>query len=290
PPPLRSSRGRPLLARCARCAAPMPPDPVGRLERSRARPPPLRSSRAVRCSRAARAALLRCPPTPSAGPRALAPGPPPSLIAGRPLLARCARRAAPMPPAPFGRLERSRARPPPLRSSRGRPLLARAPHALRCSDAPDPLGRRERSRPRPPPLHSPRARPVLARAPHALRASDAPRPRWPERSRARRRLGARRRGHRLEAQAQPLRPAHDQRVDPGEVLLGEDRVPHAGYECLERDTRLEARQCGPEAEVDAVAERDVVPGAARHVEAIGLGEDALVPIRRPEQRRDDAAR
>src|SRR2546428_1496335 len=30
---------RPLLARCARCAAPMPPDPVGQLERSRARPP-----------------------------------------------------------------------------------------------------------------------------------------------------------------------------------------------------------------------------------------------------------
>src|SRR5207247_113311 len=29
-----------------RCALPMPPDPVGRLERSRARPPPLHSSRA----------------------------------------------------------------------------------------------------------------------------------------------------------------------------------------------------------------------------------------------------
>src|SRR5439155_24908013 len=32
---------RPLLARCARCAAPMPPDPVGHHERFRARPPPL---------------------------------------------------------------------------------------------------------------------------------------------------------------------------------------------------------------------------------------------------------
>src|SRR5436309_3172970 len=30
---------RPLLGRCAPCAAPMPPDPVGRHERSRARPP-----------------------------------------------------------------------------------------------------------------------------------------------------------------------------------------------------------------------------------------------------------
>src|SRR5207244_380234 len=30
---------RPVLARYARCALPMPPDPVGRLERSRARPP-----------------------------------------------------------------------------------------------------------------------------------------------------------------------------------------------------------------------------------------------------------
>src|SRR5213595_1895991 len=31
--------GAPVLARYARCALPMPPDPVGRLERSRARPP-----------------------------------------------------------------------------------------------------------------------------------------------------------------------------------------------------------------------------------------------------------
>src|SRR5204863_6680670 len=65
---------RPVLARCARSAPPMPPDPVGQLERSRARPPP--------------------------------PG-------ARPVLARCARSAPPMPPDPVGQLARSRARPPP---------------------------------------------------------------------------------------------------------------------------------------------------------------------------------
>src|SRR5439155_13905840 len=55
---------RPLLARDARCAAaPMPPDPVGQPERSRARPPAQLSRGPVRCSRAARAALLRCPLT-----------------------------------------------------------------------------------------------------------------------------------------------------------------------------------------------------------------------------------
>src|SRR5207249_2612754 len=52
----------------------MPPDPVGRRERSRARPPPRWA---------------------------------------RPLLAPFGRCPAPMPPAPVGRRERSRARPPP---------------------------------------------------------------------------------------------------------------------------------------------------------------------------------
>src|SRR5213596_3616334 len=71
---------RPVLGRCAPCALPMPPDPVGQRERSRARPP--------------------------------------SLLGARPLLARCARSAAPMPPDQHPRgsrralLERSRARPP----------------------------------------------------------------------------------------------------------------------------------------------------------------------------------
>src|SRR5439155_12780905 len=70
---------RPLLARGARCAAPMPPDPVGQLERSRARPP---------------------------------------LVLGAGVLARGACCAAPLPPIQWPRgsrrawLERSRARVP----------------------------------------------------------------------------------------------------------------------------------------------------------------------------------
>src|SRR5438445_11888887 len=70
---------RPVLGRCAPCALPMPPDPVGLLERSRARPP---------------------------------------LVLGAGVLARCARCAAPMPPIQRPRgsrralLERSRARLP----------------------------------------------------------------------------------------------------------------------------------------------------------------------------------
>src|SRR5438552_14588812 len=72
----------------------MPPDPVGRLERSRARPP--RST----------------------------------ILGARPLLARVLRTrcALPMPPDPVGQLERSRARPPPLY---GGPSAARALRALR---------------------------------------------------------------------------------------------------------------------------------------------------------------
>src|SRR5439155_6444517 len=51
---------RALLAPCGRCAAPMPPDPVGRRERPRARPPTpggpcaARALRALRCSDAPR--------------------------------------------------------------------------------------------------------------------------------------------------------------------------------------------------------------------------------------------
>src|SRR5437867_6101877 len=43
---------RPLLARCARCAAPMPPDPVGQNERFRARPPTMLGARPLlaRCA------------------------------------------------------------------------------------------------------------------------------------------------------------------------------------------------------------------------------------------------
>src|SRR5439155_960754 len=80
-PPILGAR--PVLARLApRCAPPMPPDPVGQLERSRARPP---------------------------------------ILGARPVLAPFGRCAPPMPPDPVGQLERSRARPPILGA---RPVLA----------------------------------------------------------------------------------------------------------------------------------------------------------------------
>src|SRR5437667_75457 len=58
----------------------MPPDPVGRRERSRARPPLLWGP--VRCSRPSGAALLRCPQTPSAKLGASRRRPPPALGVG----------------------------------------------------------------------------------------------------------------------------------------------------------------------------------------------------------------
>src|SRR5438132_6766538 len=64
-PPILGAR--PLLAPFGRCAAPMPPDPVGRRERSRARPP---------------------------------------ILGARPLLAPFGRCAAPMPPDPVGQARR----------------------------------------------------------------------------------------------------------------------------------------------------------------------------------------
>src|SRR2546425_4244520 len=72
---------RPVLAPCGRCALTWPPDPVGQLERSRARPP--------------------------------------SLLGARPVLAPCGRSALPMPPDQHPRgpprppPPRSPARPPP---------------------------------------------------------------------------------------------------------------------------------------------------------------------------------
>src|SRR5207244_8204328 len=92
---------RPVLAPSGRSAPPMPPDPVGRLERSRARPPPN------------------------------------VYLGARPVLGRFAPCALPMPPDPVGRLERSRARPPPHVYLGPRPVLGRsAPRALPPPPAP----------------------------------------------------------------------------------------------------------------------------------------------------------
>src|SRR3989442_13728761 len=102
----------------------MPPDPVGQLERSRARRPP--------------------------------------LLGARPLLGRCAPCAAPMPPdqPPRGsrraRLERSRARPPPLFLPGGHLLLGPSPP---CGPTParppPPAPAQPPPGARPPPPHPP---------------------------------------------------------------------------------------------------------------------------------------
>src|SRR5437870_4867605 len=92
---------RPLLARCARCAAPMPPDPVGLHERSRARPP---SPSHVHL-------FIFMPPLPCDGARAAGwrarawrprGGAPPSRSPGRhpPSRTACARASPPPPRSP----------------------------------------------------------------------------------------------------------------------------------------------------------------------------------------------
>src|SRR2546428_1026448 len=110
---------RPVLAPCGRCALPMPPDPVGQLERSRARPPSLLGARPVLapCGRCA----LPMPPDPVGQPER-SPARPPTLLGARPVLAPCGRCALPMPPDPVGQPERSPARPPTLLGAR--PVLA----------------------------------------------------------------------------------------------------------------------------------------------------------------------
>src|SRR5207247_2963319 len=102
---------RPVLGRFAPCALPMPPDPVGQLERSRARPSHTRGP--VQCSGASRPARFRCPRTPSASSSALALG---LLTPGGPAAARArgasdARAAPPRAPDPVGWLGASRRQP-----------------------------------------------------------------------------------------------------------------------------------------------------------------------------------
>src|SRR5439155_16178259 len=117
---------RALLAPCGRCAAPMPPDPVGRRERPRARPPTPGGPCAARALRA-----LRCSDAPrprSAGVSALALGLP--RLGARALLALCGRCSPPPPPCPVGHRVRSR----PWPSGPGGPSAPRALPAQRCAD------------------------------------------------------------------------------------------------------------------------------------------------------------
>src|SRR5438093_8306646 len=114
-PPILGAR--PVLARCAGCAPPMPPDPC-RPARALSRSASPRCwgghprAGSVRCSPAARAAFLRCPQTPSAGSSALALGLPPLLGRAssrglRPVLARCAGCAPQASPDPLGSFGRA---------------------------------------------------------------------------------------------------------------------------------------------------------------------------------------
>src|SRR2546426_1350426 len=91
---------RPVLAPCGRCALPMPPDPVGQLERSRARPPSLLGARPVLMP------PLPCDGARAAGWRARAwrprGGAPPSRSPGRrpPSRTACVRASPPPPRSP----------------------------------------------------------------------------------------------------------------------------------------------------------------------------------------------
>ena len=70
------------------------------------------------------------------------------------------------------------------------------------------------------------------------------------------------------------------------ALLLDDVVAEHREQLFERDARLEPRQRGAEAVVDAVTERDVTRGVAPNVELIGGAPAALVAIRRTEQQQD----
>ena len=84
-------------------------------------------------------------------------------------------------------------------------------------------------------------------------------------------------------------PANEERIDSRGPLPD----PLAAYELrhqrLEGDARLEARERRAQTEVRAEAEREVPAGVALDVEAVGLGERALVAVGGAEERRHDGA-
>jgi len=131
---------RPVLGRSAPCALPMPPDPVGQLERSRARPPHIWGPSSARALRALRPSDAPRPRRPA---RALSRSASPiSRDLRGPFGARAlrvlrsnARAAPPRAPDPVGRHERSRARPPPI--IRG-PVRRSSVEHVRVADGPRP--------------------------------------------------------------------------------------------------------------------------------------------------------
>jgi len=74
----------------------------------------------------------------------------------------------------------------------------------------------------------------------------------------------------LDAQRQAPRAAHQERIDVLDLRLPALEGGEAGEQLLQRDARLEARERGAQAEVDAEAESEVALRVARHVEAVGF--------------------
>src|SRR5262249_8369065 len=112
----------------------------------------------------------------------------------------------------------------------------------------------------------------------SLRSPGAAIPAQGNAARARAR-GSGPRGRQLPAQRHALDPADERRADaldrPG--LLG---VSHAREQLLEQARDLEPREVGPQADVLAAPEADVVVRPAVDAEAVAVGEDLLVAVRR----------
>ena len=76
-----------------------------------------------------------------------------------------------------------------------------------------------------------------------------------------------------------------QMLDAGEQIgsqtlgrSGRSHVRHAAEQFVEHHAQLESGKIRTNTEMLTVAERDVVVGLAREVEAVGIGEHLLVPI------------
>ena len=81
-------------------------------------------------------------------------------------------------------------------------------------------------------------------------------------------------------------------VDVGDSRALSRSTSHSGNrfeDLVERDAAFEAGERGAEAEVDAVAEREVLADVAMDVEPVAVGEAAVVAVRRADQEHHHAA-
>ena len=86
--------------------------------------------------------------------------------------------------------------------------------------------------------------------------------------------------------------SHPRTVEVGDNRALSRSTSHSGNRCedlVERDAPFQAGQGGAEAEVDAVAERQVLPDLAVDVEPVAVGEPAVVAVGRTDQEHHDAA-